>query len=387
MRPFLVACLALPCLLVAAGPEETQRQALQRLDQRLEVLRKAHHLPSLAVAVLHHQAVVFAKGYGFADLERRIPATPETPYWIASVTKPIASTLMLKLVEEGKLGLDVPLKDLWPGCTAEFERTRAYFQAHLPQLMGLISAYDFRRNDHTLRHHLSHTSEGVPGTTFHYNGMLYGRMSMAVDHVSPRDFETLVREDILQKLGMQDALPSRADASRPEVLKRLAVPYRWEDPKGHVASEDPGGDDVNAGAGIVASVRDLARFDMALDRDQLMSKASKAMAFTPHRLKDGTPIPYGLGWFIGAYGGHKVVYHTGWQPGAWSALYLKVPDADLTLLLLANGEELSAGFMPSLGSGRVEGSPFAKAFLELMVVPESPRDLPRKPVGRDGRSR
>jgi CubicO group peptidase (beta-lactamase class C family) len=190
---------------------------------------------------------------------------------------------------------------------------------------------------------------------------------MLVDNVSDRNFETLIREDIIQKLNMTGSLPMQADTSKPEILKVLAKPYYNNEKNELVLGEYPERG-LGAGAGIISSVTDLAKFDIALDNNQLMTQKSKELAFTPARLNNGQEIPYGLGWFIGKYKTHKVVYHTGWQYKSFSALYVKVPDKNVTLILLANSEELFLPFMEWLSSGQIEGSPFAKEFLDLFVT-------------------
>ena len=83
--------------------------------------------------------------------------------------------------------------------------------------------------------------------------------------------------------------------------------------------------------------------------------------FTPAVANDGTVLPYGLGWFVETIDGRKVCWHYGWLPPSVSALYVKVPEAELTFLLLANTDALSAGFAWTREG--VRASPFARAFL------------------------
>ncbi len=94
-------------------------------------------------SALRDQRVVRSKGFGFADAERRIPAVPETLYHVASLTKPLAATLLLQLAEQGKLDLDEP--------------------------MSRYSA-DFKDSGVRVKHLLSHTPEGTPGERYNYNG-------------------------------------------------------------------------------------------------------------------------------------------------------------------------------------------------------------------------
>jgi CubicO group peptidase (beta-lactamase class C family) len=187
-----------------------------------------------------------------------------------------------------------------------------------------------------------------------------------VDIVSERDFYTLVKEDIILNLNMRNSLPQQTDKWRPDVLERLAKPY-YKNEKGELVLGEYPPPNLGAGAGIISTVLDLAKFDIALDNNKLISSESKKLAFTPAKLNSGEDIPYGLGWFVGEYKNQKVVYHTGWQPASFSALYLKVVDKDLTLILLANSEDLIAPFMQGLGAGQAEACPFAKVFLDLFL--------------------
>lgn len=341
---------------------------IKKYDKELELLRKQHNIPSISVAILHNQKLIFSKGYGYADIENKIAATDSTPYRIASVTKPIASTIILKLVEEGKLNLEGKVKDYWSSYTEHFDYMKDYFEKKLPHLLGFLSEYNYKKYDITLRQHLNQTCEGVPGELFNYNGFLYGRLSRVVDNVSKRDFETLVREDIIQKLKMTNSLPMQSDSSKPEILKRLAKPYYINEKNELVLGEYSEPDSpIGAGAGIISSVTDLAKFDIALDKNKLITQKSKELAFTPGRLNNGQETQYGLGWFIGKYKNHKVVYHSGWEWKSFTALYLKVPDKNLTIILMANSEDLYVPFNESLSKGQIEGSPFAKEFLDLFV--------------------
>lgn len=355
-------------LLITSCVNPSYNKEIKQYDKKLETLRKQYNIPSISVAILHDQKVIFSKGYGYADIENKIAATDSTPYRIASITKPIASTIILKLVEEGKLNLDGKIKDYWPGYYEHFDNAKEYFEKNNPFVLGFISDYNYKKYDITLRQHLNQTCEGVPGEKFNYNGFLYGRLSHVVDNVSDRSFETLVKEDIIQKLEMNNSLTKQSDTSRPEVLKRLAKPYYLNENNELVLGEYVEPDEpLGAGAGIISTVTDLAKFDIALDKNQLITQKSKELAFTKGKLNNGQEIQYGLGWFIGKYKNHKIVYHTGWEWKSFSGLYVKVPDKNITLIILTNSEDFNVPFMDKVSQGQIEGSPFAKEFLDLFI--------------------
>jgi CubicO group peptidase (beta-lactamase class C family) len=339
---------------------------LKRYEKEIIKLKEEYQLPSISVAILANQVIVYSKAFGYSDMENQTIATDSTPYRIASVTKPIASTIILRLVEEGDLDLDGNIKDYWKDHYGYFDDKKNWIEENAPQLISIIENYHYERDDITSKHHLTHTSEGTPGENFKYNGFLYSTLSKLVDMVSERDFYSLVKEDIILNLNMRNSLPQQTDKWRPDVLERLAKPY-YKNEKGELVLGEYPPPNLGAGAGIISTVLDLAKFDIALDNDKLISSESKKLAFTPAKLNNGENIPYGLGWFVGKYKNHKVVYHTGWQTASFSALYLKVKDKDLTLILLANSEDLIAPFMQGLGAGQIEASPFAKEFLDLFL--------------------
>ena len=332
---------------------------------RLGHLVDAYHLPGLSAAVLHGDSVVYAEGFGYADRERRTPATPHTNYYIASLTKPLAATALLQLVGEGRLRLDDSVKAIVPGYEDYYREVSGYILANAPQYASLVEDFDFERDDLTVRHHLTHTAEGIPGTGFKYNGFLFGALARVMEVIEDRDFADILRARVLAPAGMTRTLASRADSSLPEAHSVLALPYGYEGATGEFTrapDPDPG---VNAGAGVLSNVLDLLAFDRAIDGDALLPPALRDNSRVAQRNEAGEALPYGLGWFVqeGA-DGRRLLWHYGWEPGAYSALYLKLPDSGLTLVLLANGENLTAPFTEEGYRTDVTASAFARLFLD-----------------------
>ena len=353
-------------LLVFAQPG-TLPAPYDHLNTSLDSLRVRYEVAGLAVAVVEGGEVTFARGYGWADLETRRPVTASTPFRIASLTKPLAATLLLRLAEQGRLDLDRPFAHYVAGYDRGCQLfTSPEVLASEPALRELTA--DWRcaseRERLTVRHYLTHTAQGEPGTTFRYNGFLYGQLSRVVEGALGRAFADVLRDTLFMPLGMSRTLPSQADSSRPDLLSALALPYHVRE--GEWARSDwPRPLEGNAGAGVVSTVMDLARFDAALDRGVLLGPASRAAMTTPAQ-SASEALPYGLGWFVQDYGGHALVWHYGWQPGAYSALWLRVPERNATVILLANGDGLSAPF--DLGEGDIARSPFARAFLQFLKL-------------------
>ena len=158
-------------LLIAAicfGKQCAQAQSLPATNKgdftdfaaSLETVRQTLKIPGMSVAVVQDQEILFAQGFGYADLENQVPATPETPYGLASVTKPIAAVIIMQLVEQGLVDLDTPV-----------------FQYGV-NLFG---------KNVTVRHLLTHTSEGLPGTKHDYNGSRFGTLSGVIEFCHQQD--------------------------------------------------------------------------------------------------------------------------------------------------------------------------------------------------------
>jgi CubicO group peptidase (beta-lactamase class C family) len=133
-----------------------------------------------------------------------------------------------------------------------------------------------------------------------------------------------------------------------------------------VRSEDPAPQGDGAAGGVISTVLDLAKFDIALDGGKLVSPDSVGQMMTPMHNAAGTALAYGLGWFIQEHHGHRLVWHSGLWEGQYSALYLKVPDRHLTMILLANSDGL--WWDNPLDKAEVESSPFAAAFLARFLA-------------------
>jgi CubicO group peptidase (beta-lactamase class C family) len=362
---FLMGSIAAP---VVAQPLETPAydQGLQAFAAELNSLRKAHSIPGLSIVVLRDQKIVLSRGYGFSDPDRTVPVTPDTPFWIASVTKSFVGLAFLHLEAEGRIDLDDKAAE-----TPEFDGLCQWL-SH--------SGLPFGRDLHcdapiTIRHILNHQVQGEPGSSFFYNPIMYSRLSryledkfgQGVDAVEGRHnmLAQTIDRVILEPAGMTRTMASQWDRSRPLVYFDMAQGFGVDEEGNWIARARPGRH-LAGGAGIVSTVEDLARYDMALDLGLIAPPGIKDRLFAPAKLNDGSASPYGFGWYVQDYRGVRLVWHSGWDEEAgFSALYLKIPDRAMTLILLANGEGL--WWDNPLDQAAVERSPFARAFLQRFV--------------------
>src|SRR5512136_2457701 len=178
----LVIVLMAGCISPAAKQEKVDAETWNQFETELESLRQEMKIPGMSAAVVKDGEQVWARGLGYADLENRVPAAPETPYHLASVTKTFAAVIIMQLVQESKLSLDDPV---------------SRYGVNLPEGDKVL-----------VRHLLSHTSEGTPGGHYQYNGARYGQLSQVVQAATGQSLQELVYERIIQPLGMENTAPS-----------------------------------------------------------------------------------------------------------------------------------------------------------------------------------
>jgi CubicO group peptidase (beta-lactamase class C family) len=328
-------------------------EALSRFEAELEGIRQKLMIPGFSAAIVKDQELIWAKGFGYADLERQIKATPNTPYPIASLTKPFAATIIMQLEEEGVLNLNDPITKY--GIDFESE--------------GSIELW----------HVLSHTSQGKPGSEFAYNGDRFADLGYLIKNASDQSFRELLLERILIPLNMTDTAPNPIsmgdgvhdvfgiwlDPNNSNVYRKIAKPYRLD--SNYLTLEGGCPEFFTPAAGLNSTAIDLAKFDIALDQNILLDEDAKERMFKPTISNNGSKLPYGIGWFTQEYKDLTIVWHYGWQPSCSSAFILKIPEENITFILLANSDNLSRPYR--LGSGEVLpidstiGLAFFKAFI------------------------
>ncbi|MGH9218541.1 MAG: serine hydrolase domain-containing protein, partial [Vicinamibacterales bacterium] len=235
----------------------------------------------------------------------------------------------------------------------------------------------------SIRHALAHATD----SRFRYDPAAFVGLTQVVEHqdCGGLPFRVAAAVEVLNRLGMARSVPG-LDLQRPdspaallfdpdtvrryqEILRQVATPYKIDRNAPPLRSAYPiyGFD---ASGGLVATARDLHEFEKALDHGvPLSSTTLRNQMWNPAIVNDalGNRIttPTGLGWFVQNASGEKLVWTFGHIPDASSALILKVPSKNLTLIMLSNSGGLANTF--NFEQGDVTTSPFVKVFLRLFI--------------------
>ena len=336
---FLTLALATTCQEPTGTKPAT---SLDEFNARLEALRTAGHIQSMSAVIAKTQSIVWSAAFG-GDSD--FQASDTTVFHLASLTKPFAATVILQLVDEGKVSLDDP-----------------------------VSKYGITLPGNVLvRHLLSHTSEGTPGTRYAYNGNRFALLDAVIAQAAGKPFAEAVQERILTPLGLKHTAPSPQSTAfaasgldKSAFVANFAPGYTWSGSRYVPTAYET---HFSTAAGLTSSARDYAAFSMAMDRDAFLKSATKALAWTPVTSPSGETFPYGLGWFATDYKGVRVIWHYGYWTAA-SSLVIKVPSQGLTFVLLANTDGLSSPY--PLGTGKLDASPWAREFLETFAIAKLP---------------
>jgi serine beta-lactamase-like protein LACTB len=294
--------------------------------------------PGMSVAVAIDGRLAWSQGFGNADVENNVPARADTVYRIASISKPIAATAVMQLVERGRVNLDEPVQKYVRAFPAKGEQTitvrhllthtsgiRHYRGSEMESVRSyetVEDALDIFKDDPLLF---------APGTKYSYSTYGFNLLAAVVESASGLGFENYLRTKIWQPAGMTSTY---FDHVRQIIPKRARQYVR----DGQRVSNAPLADLSNkwAGGGIVSTAEDLARFHIALDDGKLLEAGTLAQMYAPYRLADGSATTYGLGWAVWKDShGHAWIGHSGGATGGTTFL-VRDPSRKLAVAVLCN---------------------------------------------------
>jgi CubicO group peptidase (beta-lactamase class C family) len=354
----VLAALAVAGLSFRAPPVHAQEPPtpdFAAVDRFVEEAMRATRLPGLALALVRGDRVVHLRGFGRADPSGRA-ATPQTPFLIASATKPITALAIMQLVEAGAVDLDAPAQRYLPwfrvaDVAASGRITVRQLLNHtsgLPTLTGhehMVFAADLGEAALEERVRALRTTRltAPPGERYQYSNAGYAALALIVQAVSGQPYDRYLQRHVYAPLQMRRSFVSKAEAQR----HGLATGYRYW--FGFPAPHDWSYSHAELGAGFTySSAEDLAHYLIAqlnggryggtqvLSPDGIAAMQRPAAA-VPHGGPDTATLSYGLGWFVREANGVRTVAHSGVAPNFRAELVL-APEAGWGVVVLANGE-------------------------------------------------
>jgi len=321
----------------------------ERVDAVVRNTMRTHQIPGVCLGVIRDGRLIKASGYGYANVELRVPVSAASIFQSGSVAKQFTATAVMMLVQEGKLALDDPLSKYFAQARASPAgnvtiRQLLTHTSGIPDMFGETDEttytkgiLDFRRDyteEELLRIYLALKLDFPPGDQWRYSNTGYEILGFLIRRVTGEFYGDFLQKRIFGPLGMtstriiseEDIIPNRVNGYR--IIGGELKNQEWIAPSLNTTAD----------GGLYTNVIDLAKWDAALYTDQLLPRAARAQMWTPVRLNSGKTHPYGFGWELGAVNGHPLIWHTGSNQGFWISISRYAQD-HLTIIVLTNLDE------------------------------------------------
>lgn len=329
---FLLAAAALSLAPISGAAQS------DRTDDFIRAEMERQNIPGLSLAVLRNGEIIKACGYGLANIEEGTSATPATVYKIASVSKQFIAAGIMRLVQDGQIGLDHSIREYlddapesWSGITIR------HLLTHTSGLTRNPPGFDPFQVRHDAD--LIATAYGLPlgfgpGENAEYSNLGYFVLAEVITTIAGRSWTEYLRETIFEPLGMHATHPTNTTVALPERAQ------------GYVDNDElllaPEWQALRPSGAFLSTVLDLAKWDAALFTNRILSDATKRAMWTPATLVDGRAADYGFGWMPTDFERRKLVYHTGGMPGARSA-FARFVDEGVSVIMLMNLDDVDIG--------------------------------------------
>ncbi|HEV8291184.1 MAG TPA: serine hydrolase domain-containing protein, partial [Tepidisphaeraceae bacterium] len=314
---------------------------MEAIDKFIEAQMRKQQIPGLSLAAVKDGKLLLTRGYGLADVELNVAATPETVYQIQSITKTFTASAIMMLVKEGKVGLDDEidkylegLPETWKGITIR------RLLNHTSGIKDYINEpYASLRVETTDEEALRETAKRPlnfqPGEKYAYCNTGYLLLGMIIRKTTGDSYGEFLRKRIFEPLGMTNTRV----ISLKEIIPRRASGYSLHDGKlirGDYVAESilsyPGG-------GLISTVLDMAKYDAIWLRGQLLDGSSIKEMWTAGTLNDGSRTLYGFGWGINDLRGQRMLTHSGGHMTGFASRYAVFPQHQLSVIVLSNRNE------------------------------------------------
>jgi CubicO group peptidase (beta-lactamase class C family) len=293
---------------IHAAPSQEWAEAAEQGRQLARTGLVERNLPGLSVAAGVGGDIVWAEGFGWADLENRVPVAPNMRFRIGHASKALTSAAVGLLVERGLLDLDEEIQTYAPAFP------RQQWTVTLRQLMGHVAGVRHYDNeaDYMPSEHCERASEGVqrfaddalrfqPETQYAYSTFGWILVSAAVESAANEPFFTFMRSRILEPLGMRDTTTESVTAPIPNLVTFYDPRFSGDPAFGPEVSTRVDYSCFAGGGAFLSTPSDLVRFGMAVSGGTLLKPATVSLLQAPQRLLSGEETEYGLGWMLATF--------------------------------------------------------------------------------------
>jgi D-alanyl-D-alanine carboxypeptidase len=364
-RLLLVTVLVSPAVALVLATGALRQAAATSLEAQADAVvaaaMKDRSIPAVSIAIARGGRTLIAKGYGLANVELDVRASPSTVYRIGSLTKQFTAAAIMRLVEAGKIGLDDPIEKYLPDYPVGGRRiTIRHLLTHASGIKSYTGLgpkfWDNSRLDYShdklMALFKDEPPDFQPGEKYLYNNSGYYLLGVIIEKVTGESYGVHMKKTLFDPLGLHSTMY----CDNEPIVKQRAAGYQVTLDVVQNAAPLSMKPPFSAGA-LCSSVTDLVAWTSALMNGKVVSRASLDQMITPAKLTDGKPTTYGFGLGIGDGAGDKRAISHGGGINGFASYMTYLPDREIVVVVLTN-----------LGGAK----PGTIAAEILKAIPESP---------------
>lgn len=306
-----------------------------KIDEFIKAEMEKQKIPGVSLAVVKDGRLVYAKGYGLANVEHQVPVKPETIFQSGSVGKQFTSMAVMMLVEEGKVSLEDKINKYFTDAPAEWSNiTVRHLLTHTSGMTDYPKDFNFRADyteDDIYKRIKTVPLAFQPGEKWAYSNLGYVTLGILINRVTGKFYGDFLKERVFNPLGMTTA----RIISESDIIPNRAAGYMLV--KGELKNQEWVSPTLNttADGALYLSVLDMAKWEAALNGEKLLKKTNLEQMWTSVKLNSGATPKYGFGWFLAEANGKQIIEHGGaWQ--GFKSMISRFPEDKLTVIVFAN---------------------------------------------------
>lgn len=333
----LIICLVIT-VSATAQKQASFEKAIHFSRDSISKLMQRAQIPGLSVTVSVNGKSVWSEGFGYADIEQKVPVYPaKTKFRIGSISKSLTAAGLGKLYEDGKVILDSSIYFYLP------EYPKHKYRPTVRQVAGHIGGVrHYKGNEFLISKHYKTVSDGLtifsndsleskPGTKYQYSSHGFNLLSAVMEKVSGMDFLSFMKTDVFSPLKLNNTVADLNDSI-------IAFRTRFYQVDNGLLQNAPYVDNSYkwAGGGFISSSEDICRFANALLSENFLKKETIELFTTPQKLESGRATTYGVGFASGADSKQARYFgHSGGSVGGTSDMVI-YPDDKIVVVILTN---------------------------------------------------
>ena len=334
-KVIILATILLGCHILYA---QDYQKAIDKARFLISEHQKQTNIPGIQVALMVGDSLIWSEGFGYSNLKGEVPIDRSTKFRIASVSKPVTSVALGKMIEQNEIDIDKDINSYLP----DFSKKRySITSRQLAASTSGVRHYTNKDPDYNTTNYPNVLSSlerfkdddllFEPGTAYHYSSYGWVLLSAVMEEASKKPFEQIMEEN-WNKLGMAH---TSFDFPKKEVQNK-SIQYVSGKKEERIEAPFDNRSYMYAGGGYLSTAEDLVKMGSQLLNENYISKETVDLLFSSTQLKDGTKTNYGLGWECGTNRMNTpIVYHSGSMSSARSHLVI-FPEEKIVFTYLAN---------------------------------------------------